>query len=164
MGAGRRPPRARRRRPVRVDDVRIVVWWVLCLLIGFPVVSRGDGVPGTRLAVSATVLAHARLESNETPVQVTPADVARGYVDVSRRFAVLTNAPGRVLLQFQPRVGYAHAVDIAGLGPTLRMLDTVLEVPSPATRELQLSFRLWLDRGLQPGEYPWPFHVGAVVL
>ena len=41
---------------------------------------------------------------------------ARGYVDVSRRFAVLTNAPGRVLLQFQPRVGYAHAVDIASHG------------------------------------------------
>jgi hypothetical protein len=147
-----------------VDDVRIVAWWVLCLVTGFPVASRGDDVPGTRLAVSATVLAHARLESNETPVQITPADVARGYVEVSRRFALLTNAPGRVLLQFQPRAGYAQAVDIAGLGPTLRMLDTALEVPSPATRELQLSFRLWLDSGLEPGEYPWPLHVGAVAL
>ena len=146
--------------------MRIVAWWALCLVMGFPVGSRGEDVPGTRLAVSATVPAHARLESHETPVRITPADVARGYVDVSRRYALRTNAPGRVLLQFQPRVGYAQAVDIAGLGPTLRMLDTALEVPSPVpvTRELQLSFRLWLDRGLRPGEYPWPLRVGAAVL
>jgi hypothetical protein len=124
---------------------------------------HADDASATRLQVSATVLAHARLESDEAPVRITAADVARGYVDVARRYGLRTNAPGRVVLQFQPRTGYTQAIDVDGFGPPLSITDAGLEVAPQPTREIHLSFRLWVPHDLPPGEYPWPVHVAAVV-
>ena len=143
--------------------MRVVTSVLVCLLLGFPLGSHGDDVSPTRLQVSATVLPRVTLDSTQGPITITTADVARGYVDVARRLALRTNAPGRVVLRFQPLTGYTQAVDVDGFGPTLRLADTEVEIVPPGTGALELSYRLWLEDGLSPGEYPWPVHVAAAV-
>ena len=119
-----------------------------------------------RLAVSARVDAHARLAPVESdgPLTITSADLGRGYLDVTRRYALRTNAPGRVLIQVHPRTGYTTAVDIAGVGPTIRLHENGVELRPPTGRDVEFVFRLWLAPGLTPGQYPLPVHVAAVVL
>ncbi|HEX6571268.1 MAG TPA: hypothetical protein VF055_04535 [Steroidobacteraceae bacterium] len=119
-----------------------------------------------RLAVAARVEAHVRLAPVESDgaLTITDADLDRGYLDVTRRYALRTNAPDRVRLQVHPRVGYTTAVDIAGVGPTVRLQETSVELWPAAGRHVEFVFRLWLAPGLAPGQYPLPVHVAAVVL
>jgi hypothetical protein len=131
----------------------------------FPVGSVRADVASAPLLVSAQVLAHARLVAAEADAafHVTPADIERGYVDVQRQYHVQTNAPGRVAVQIHPRVGLADAVEVAGFDGPLRLADTSLEVTAPQRRELDLSFRLWLNPGVAPGAYPLPLQLVAIV-
>lgn len=157
---GRGVPPARR--PAGVCNVR-PAWLLLGCLLGFPPGSQATDV-ATPMTISARVLPHARLEGPTGPsaITLTSADLARGYVDVARRYRLSTNAPGRVVLLLNPRLGLTEAIDVAGFGPTLRMHDEGLEIAADAA-EIDLSFRLWLRPGLAAGEYPLPLQLAAVV-
>jgi hypothetical protein len=138
--------------------------WVLSVL--FAALLSGAARAETAsamLQVSAQVLPHARLETAALPVQVTLADVQRGYVDVVRQYRLRTNAPERVVLQLNPRVGLTAAIDINGLQAPLRMHDQGLEVSQPLEREFTLQYRLWLEAAAQPGAYELPLQVAAIV-
>lgn len=153
------------RRPARVYDVRPAWWLLACLVAAFPAGSRGQEMSSARIEVSAQVLPRVRVQSAQpsAPITITVEDVARGYVDVQRHYSLRSNAPGQVVLLVHPRVGLAEAIDIDGLGPTLRLRDLSLEVAPRSGRELDLSFRLWLAAGIHPGTYPLPVHVDGVV-
>ena len=117
------------------------------------------------LAVSAQVLPHAALTSTDTAdsaITIKAADLARGYVDVTRHYELRTNSPERVSLAVQPRLGFASAVDIAGLGSAVRLVDTTVELAAPSRQDFDLTFRVWLPHGLEAGDYRLPWHVAAV--
>lgn len=137
------------------------VLWVLFAAVPFGA-ARAE-TASTTLHVSAQVLPHARLETSALPVQITAADLQRGYVDVSRQYRLRTNAPDRVVLQLNPRLGLTSAIDIDGLQAPLRMRDQGLEVTQPLTRDFTLQYRLWLDAAARPGSYELPLQVAAIV-
>jgi len=152
------------RRFVGVHDLRCVAVLLSGLLV-FPLGSARADVASAPLQVSAQVLPHVRLLAADADADflVTPADVERGYVDVQRHYQLRTNAPERVAVQIHPRVGLAEAIDIAGFDGPLRLLDSSLEVTAPERRELDLSFRLWLNPAVTPGTYPLPLQLAASV-
>ena len=152
------------RRFVGVHDLRCVALLLSAFLV-FPAGGARAEVASVPLHVSVQVLPHVRLlaATPDAGFLVTSADIERGYVDVQRRYRLQTNAPDRVAVQIHPRLGLAAAVDVAGLGGPLRLVDTSLEVIAPQRRELDLSFRLWLTSGITPGEYPLPLQVAAIV-
>jgi hypothetical protein len=115
------------------------------------------------LQVSARVLPHARLQADTSPVSITAADVQRGYLDVSRHYRLQTNAPDRVVLQLNPRVGLTDSIDVEGFRAVLHLQDSSLEILQPLAREFMLNYRLWLRAGALPGEYPLPVQVAALV-
>jgi hypothetical protein len=115
------------------------------------------------LPVSVVVLPHVRLQQHSAPVEITAADIQRGYRDVARHYTVVTNEPGRVVLQLNPRLGLTDGVDIAGLHAPLRMADSTLEVSQPFAHEFTLTCRLWLNAAAQPGSYELPVQVAAVL-
>jgi hypothetical protein len=115
------------------------------------------------LQVSVQVLPHARLQDDASPVSITAADVQRGYLDVSRHYQLQTNAPDRIVLQLNPRVGLTDSIDIAGFQAPLRMGDSSLEITQPLAREFTLNYRLWLSAGAMPGEYALPVQVAALI-
>lgn len=138
-------------------------WLLLLLVAAFPLgAARADTVSAT-LRVSATVLPHVRLQQDTAAVDITPADIQRGYRDVSRRYALVTNEPERVLLQLNPRLGLTDGVEIAGLSTPLRLAESPLEISQGFGREFTLTYRLWLKAAAMPGRYALPVQVAAVL-
>jgi hypothetical protein len=115
------------------------------------------------LQVSAQVLPHVRLQGDSAPVAITAADIQRGYRDVSRHYRFVTNAPDRIVLQLNPRLGLTDSIDIEGFQSPVRMKDSSLEITQPWGREFTLTYRLWLSAGAVPGEYELPVQVAARV-
>jgi hypothetical protein len=115
------------------------------------------------LQVSAQVLPHAQLRTDAAPVSITAADLRRGYLDVSRHYRLRTNAPERVVLQMNPRLGLTYAIDIDGLQAPIRMQDQGIEVTQPLRGEFTLQYRLWLDAAARPGAYELPLQVAAII-
>jgi hypothetical protein len=153
--------------PVEEREVRGLPWllvWVIATALSMAA-ARAESVTA-RLQVSARVLPHVRLETLApavTSVRVTARDLQNGYVDVAHRYALRTNAPDRVRLQFRPRAKYARAVTIEGFGAAVRMQDEPVELSPVAGRDVAFEVRLWLVLGLEPGDYPAPIQVVAVV-
>lgn len=115
------------------------------------------------LQVSVRVLPHVRLQADASPVAITAADIRRGYLDVSRRYTLQTNAPESVVLQLNPRVGLTDSIDVEGFQAPVHMQDSSLEITQPLAREFTLNYRLWLNAGAMPGEYALPVQVAALL-
>ena len=129
--------------------------------------AAAESATTAQMPVAARVLPHVRLEPVDpvatTTVTVTPADLARGYVDVAHRYTVRTNAPERVRLRFQPQATCARSITIEGFGGAVPLRDESVELSPRPGRELSFTVRLWLPAGVAPGECPSPVQVVAVV-
>lgn len=119
----------------------------------------------TSMLVSATVVAHASVETvgSAAGVTVTDADLRRGFVDVTRTYQLRSNTR-QALLQLHPRVGLTRQIDVAGLSSPLQISDTSVEILQPATEQLRLRFRLWLQPAAVVGEYLLPVHLAALAI
>jgi hypothetical protein len=136
-------------------------WLLLAFVAALHPGTGWTEMASANLQVSARVLPHARLQADASPVSVTAADVRRGYLDVSRHYQLKTNAPDRVVLQLDPRVGLTDSIEIDGFQAPLRMTDASLEITQPFAREFTVNYRLWLSAGAMPGEYALPVQVAA---
>ena len=103
------------------------------------------------------------MQADVSPVSVTAVDVRRGYLDVSRHYQLQTNAPDRVVLQLNPRIGLTDSIEIDGFQAPLRMTDASLEITQPFAREFTVNYRLWLSAGAMPGEYEIPVQIAALL-
>ena len=138
-------------------------WLLLALVAALHFGTARAETASANLQVSVQVLPHARLQADASPVSVTAVDVRRGYLDVSRHYRLQTNAPDRVVLQLNPRVGLTDSIEIDGFQAPLRMTDSSLEITQPFAREFTLNYRLWLSAGAMPGEYEIPVQVAALL-
>jgi hypothetical protein len=143
-----------------------------CILFLAPAI----GVPAeardaqTRFAVTATVEAVVRVDTRSVPnlVEVSAADVERGFIDVSEplRLRVYSNSPG-CALDIVTVTPMLSSMILKGLGSDQRLGSaggTVVERWTPRTdrraaTELTLRFRLVLGPTVVPGSYPWPLRV-----
>jgi hypothetical protein len=137
-------------------------WLLLALVAALHLGTARAEMASANLQVSVRVLPHAKLQADVSPVSVTAADVQRGYLDVSRKYQLRTNAPDRVVLQLNPRVGLTDSIDIEGLRALLHMQDSSLEITQPLAREFTLNYRLWLSAGANPGLYALPVQLAAI--
>jgi hypothetical protein len=138
--------------------------WVLLALVAVACTGTARAeTASANLQVSVVVRPHVQLVADPSRVTITTADIQRGYRDVSRHYELVTNAPERVVLQLNPRLGLTDAIDIAGLQAPLRMSDASLEVTQPLAREFVLSYRLWLGSAARPGDYEVPVQVSALL-
>lgn len=139
---------------------------VLALLLAAPALAA-ESLAGFR--VSVNVAPRATLEAVETPstVEVSAADVARGYLELRARYRVRHNTPRGYLLQFAPRSGLARLVEIRGLDAPLVLQGEPAEVHrlvSNREHELALEFRVVLDGSAGPGRYQLPYEITALPL
>jgi hypothetical protein len=138
-------------------------WLLLALVAAFHLGTARAETASANLQVSVQVLPHARLQADASPVSITAADVQRGYLDVSRHYQLKTNAPDRVVLQLNPRVGLTDFIDVEGFRAPLRMTDSSLEIAQPFAREFTVNYRFWLSAGAMTGEYALPVQVTALL-
>ena len=138
-------------------------WLLLAFVAALHLGTARAETASANLQVSVQVLPHAQLQTVAAPVSITAADVQRGYRDVSRHYHLRTNAPDRVVLQLNPRVGLTDSIDIQGLQVPWSMDHASLEITQPLAREFTLNYRLWLSAGARPGDYALPVHVVALL-
>lgn len=114
------------------------------------------------LQVRATVLERARLQLVTQPatLQLTAADVARGYVDVPEptRVQLESNMRKPVQLDFTAGAGAVRAGGVELLDGPARMQPVV------GRQQVELRFRLHLDRDAVPGVHAWPVQISMLPL
>lgn len=119
--------------------------------------------------VRVTVPPRITLSAIEEPVglDLTPTDIARGYVDVSARYRVQSNTRRGWLLQFAPRSGLAERVEVRGLSSTVVVVREGVELYRAAPNggeEFALAYRVVLRPDARPGRYALPVHLSATLL
>jgi hypothetical protein len=138
-------------------------WLLLAFVAALHLGTARAETVSANLQVSVQVLPHAQLQTDASPVSISAADVQRGYLDVSRHYQIKTNAPDRVVLQLNPRIGLTDSIDVEGFQALVHMQDSSLEITQPLAREFTLNYRLWLTAGAMPGEYALPVQVTALL-
>jgi hypothetical protein len=122
---------------------------------------------GAQIGVSATVIANAvaKVDYQAGQIQVGPADVARGFVDVTSatRFSVRTNSRNGYLMVFYPLLGIFESVQVtdSNISTDLgRDGGAVVHRDSlPADSIQNLSYRFYLNPSVQTGNYPFPLQM-----
>lgn len=129
------------------------------------------GQETARFTVSVRVPARAAVTTVEPAavLEVSAADVERGYAELAARYRVDSTGTRGYLLQVAPRVGLADRVEISGLGVDVVLADLPIEIYRSAagcgtrgcTDELALRLRLLLNPAARPGRYPLPVQLDA---
>ena len=138
----------------------------LLMVAPAPTLATGADV---KVSVSATVLKKATLQvlSQPSAVSITPADIARGYVDVAlpAQVAVKSNSPRGYMLEFASEGEFFREIVVRGLAEEVQLSAAGGAVMQPAAAEgvtraqLALAFRFLLTDSAQPGTYSWPLHL-----
>jgi len=136
-----------------------------------------DAVAGgssTTLTVTATVLKHANLKVLAQPasVLITPADIARGYVDVpaASRVEIKSNSPGGYMLVFESQSDFVRQTQVNGLGQDAQLGASGGLIAQPGTgggmgkATVELGFRFILAENARPGVYAWPMQMSVLPL
>jgi hypothetical protein len=131
--------------------------------------SAEAGQLSAAIPVSVTVLAHAKMQTEHQTAQlnISEADIARGYVEVSDalRFSVNTNSLSGYLLVFHPIGNLFESVQVDGLGNAVQLGpdggDIVQRGAVLTQLNHALSFRFNLSQNVTPGNYPWPLQLSV---
>ena len=116
--------------------------------------------------VSVVVPARVTLTALDQPsaLEVSAADVERGYAEIAATYRVSHNDRRGYLLSLLPRHGLTREIEVRGLATTLVMGDEPVELVQPGppgSHPLALAFRFVLDPAVVPGRYPLPVLVTA---
>jgi len=161
-GKGRPRPLARAR------------WLTLAAVLLAAPITVVAGAQEAQLAVSATVLSHASLKVLAQPssVVVTPADIARGYVDVpvASQVLVLCNTQQGFMLNFANLGAGIRQTLVRGLGADVQLgpdgggVAQRISGRGMTRTSLDLGFRFVLSEAAQPGAQPWPVRLSVTPL
>ncbi len=121
------------------------------------------------MVVSATVIPVARIymPSEPPPLQVSAADVARGYIDAPRALLLRVDSNSRAgfALEVYPLSPWCTAVALQGLDTEVDLDrsggSVVQRWQSGKSRALALRARFSLAPAVQPGLYAWPLRLFA---
>jgi hypothetical protein len=140
-------------------------WHIAILLAALPALAHAE-TSRASFTVGATVVPRLSIAvvAAPTQVQVTPADLARGYLDVAATYRVETSDLRGYLLSFATRNGLTGAVEVNGLGAPV-VVDAVgtetMQTRAAPSREYALTFRLHLLPTVRIGAYDLPVVVGV---
>jgi hypothetical protein len=136
---------------------------ILALATGAPAMA---GEARASFTVSAVVPARVTLTALDQPaeLEVSAADVERGYAQIAATYHVSHNDRRGYLLSLLPRHGLTREIEVQGLATALVMGDDPVELVQPGpqgSHQFALAFRFVLDPAVVPGRYPLPVLVTA---
>jgi len=121
-----------------------------------------------RASFTVSVVVPARVTltplDQSSALEVSAADVERGYAEIAATYRVSHNDRRGYLLSLLPRQGLTREIEVQGLATTLVMGDEPVELVQPGppgSHPLALAFRFVLDPAVVPGRYPLPVLVTA---
>ena len=138
---------------------------VLVLLLGVAVPSWA-GSSSVTMGVSVKVVARTVLSVVEEPAEVvvSPADVARGYVELpdALSFHVHSNNPGGYLVLLRSTGGPFAGATVSWASSEVSVTSTEAWIAQPYRRGIHrvvATVRLAIPPGVAPGRYHWPIAV-----
>lgn len=111
--------------------------------------------------------ANIEMQSGPTGLDISAADVRRGYIDVTQptRFTVRSNSPKGYALEVLTVAPVASSMMIEGLNSDLELGadggTIVQRWQKPQVLNVSLRFRFELAPGLLAGPYPWPVRIAV---
>ena len=123
----------------------------------------------TSIAVGARVspIATYRTLSEQTRLQITQADIARGFVELPRatRIEVRSNSRMGYVLNVQPMSVLFTRVEVLGFGSDIALAadggSIVQRWKKPGSATVTVGYRFHLSAATAPGTYPWPLHLAV---
>lgn len=158
--------RVERRLRLEADVKKILT---IALLSIAAVASRpAQAAPSTQMHVSVEVIARTILtvDSQPSAVNVTPADIARGYLELPSAiaFRIRSNARNGYMVQFQPIAGPFTKAEVSWDNTVASVGSDSSWVTQPyerGTRAGSMNVRLTLAADTAPGTYAWPVSIAA---
>ncbi len=133
--------------------------------------ARAASVGSSTMKVTANVLPYLRLQvlKQVSTLNVTPDDIARGYVDVPAATDLMakTNDRNGFSVSFDARSNVFRKAQVTGLtgGIELGPEGGMAHQPFTGTQMLmRLSYRFFLAPEVAPGSYPWPLQISSTVM
>ena len=141
---------------------RIAAVFAICTVLGAMSQAQA-GTARADIQVSVTLMARTLIDSESSPrqLEVSAADVARGYVEVQGATSLLvtnTNRRGYVLSVWPQVQVFSTVVVRSGDSQAELGADggEIFERRWGKMLPLPLDFRFTLAPGVKPGVYPWP--------
>jgi hypothetical protein len=145
------------------------------LVLGFPAASHASSSVASGLGASAKASIDfairiprvARLRQLDTPaaIEITPEDIARGYVRVNARLDLLVNDPRGYVLAGRLDDRAFSGFRLEGLGMPVEASGSMNTIQMPPDRRLreqvpvEVSYLLRLAHDAAPGVRRWPLHL-----
>ena len=136
-----------------------------------PDTARAASVGSSTMKVTANVLPYLRLQvlKQTSTLNVTPEDIARGYVDVPAATDLMakTNDRNGFSLSFDARSNVFRRAQVTGLAGGLELGPEGGMAHQPFTGNqmlMRLSYRFFLAPEVAPGSYPWPLQISSTVM
>ena len=143
----------------------------LISIVACVAVPAAAGSFSAQMQVSVRVIPRTILnvERQPTTVEITPGDVARGYIDLPQiiAFRIRSNAVNGYTLQFEPVNGPFSRADVTWNGTVVVIRNEPTWVTGQYRRGAiggVLNVRLLLAPTTRPGSYSWPIRLTAASL
>jgi hypothetical protein len=134
-------------------------------------IAHAASVGSSTMKVTANVLPYLRLQvlKQVSTLNVTPEDIARGYIDVPAATDLMakTNDRNGFSLSFDARSNVFRKAQVTGLAGGLELGPEGGMAHQPFTGNrmlMRLSYRFFLAPGVAPGSYPWPLQISSTVM
>lgn len=142
--------------------------WFATVLFAALTMAPAAHAQQSRFIVHAEVTPRTTIEPvSAATIEVSAADIRRGYVEPVARYRVRSNDPRGFLLQLRPRSVHAESVEFAaGARPVALGVDGV-DVYHPWARgaqEVAVRVRVKLHGVTRPGRLALPVHVSVAAL
>jgi hypothetical protein len=108
--------------------------------------------------------------STQAQLQITAADIARGFVELPRatQIEVRSNSRTGYVLSVQPMTKLVTRVDVLGFGSEISLAadggSIVQRWEKPSAATVIMGYRFHLSAEAAPGTYPWPLHLAVAPL
>jgi hypothetical protein len=122
---------------------------------------------GFSVSVIVRPVANIELQSAPTGLDISAADLRRGYIDVMQptQFTVRSNSPNGYALEFLTVAPVLSSMIVEGLNSDLALGcdggTIVQRWQKPQAVNVSLKFRFELVPGLSIGTYPWPVRLAV---
>ncbi|HEY2463532.1 MAG TPA: hypothetical protein VGI32_05700 [Steroidobacteraceae bacterium] len=141
----------------------------IVLIVAASVTAAGARDVRSDLAVSVIVRPAANLELRSAPtgLDISPADLRRGYIDVMQptQLTVRSNSPNGYALEVLTVAPLLSSMVVEGLSSDLVLGaeggTIVQRWQKSQAVNLSLKFRFELAPGLSAGSYPWPVRLAV---
>jgi hypothetical protein len=133
--------------------------------------SEAAGSAKALVTVGATVLRHLSVRVLTLPrtIQIAPADIARGYVDMpfASKLEIRSNAPIGYLLTVKSLADFSTGIELRGIDGAAShgrtgMLSARTSGKGMHMTPLELSFRVLLSAQARPGHHPWLIEISVL--